>query len=67
MQNISVSRVRCDPTRLFVEIRAGPALIGRANQNSSEERGENGGASRVGLNKQDVAPERGEAEPPVQP
>lgn len=60
MQNVLVSRVRCDPTRPFVEIEADPALIGRANQNSAEDRT---GASGVGLNKQDVGPERGEAAP----
>lgn len=46
---------------------AGPALIGRANQNSTEERGEDRGASRVGLSKQDVGPGRVEAAPPVLP
>lgn len=40
MQNVLVSRVRCDPTRPFVEIQADPALIGRANQNSAEDRTE---------------------------
>lgn len=44
---------------------AGPALIGRANQNSTEERGEDRGASRVGLSKQDVGPGRVEAALPV--